>query len=302
MLPFKLVYSDRYDLNIGQHVFPSQKFHLIRDRLFEEGIAGPEDILEPAAATDEDIMLVHDPGYVRRLRTGTLSYHEIVQMEIPYSQRMVEAVWLATGGSILAARRALTDRVCFNLTGGFHHAFPEHGEGFCAIHDFGVAIRRLIADGAIERALVIDCDVHHGNGTAAIFHQDPAVLTISIHQYNNDPSEKPPSDIDIHLEDGTDDSHYLAALSERYEPAIERFKPQLVFYVAGADPYCHDQLGGLSLTLDGLKDRDGLVIETALRAGAAVAVVLAGGYASNVNDTVTINCNTVLAAKEALGG
>jgi acetoin utilization deacetylase AcuC-like enzyme len=165
-----------------------------------------------------------------------------------------------------------------------------------------VAIRRLLAEQAIQRALVIDCDVHHGNGTAAIFHGDPAVFTISIHQYNNYPSEKPPSDIDIHLEDGTDDSRYLAALAERYEPAIERFRPQLVFYVAGADPYCHDQLGGLALSLDGLRDRDGLVMDTALRASAAVAVVLAGGYAANVNDTVTIHCNTVLAAKNALTG
>ena len=300
MLPFKLVYSSRYDLNLGEHIFPSQKFRLIRDRLLKDGVGAPEDILEPSPADDEDILLVHEPGYVQRLKTGTLSYQEILQMEIPYSRQMVEAVWLAAGGSILAARRALEDGIGINLGGGFHHAFPDHGEGFCAIHDVAVAIRRLLADGVIERALVIDCDVHHGNGTAAIFHGDPAVFTISIHQYNNYPAEKPPSDIDIHLEDRAGDADYLAALSARYAPAVEKFRPQLAFYVAGADPYYQDQLGGLALSLDGLKRRDLLVIETARRAGAAVAVALAGGYALNVNDTVTIHANTVIAAREVM--
>jgi len=301
MLPFKLIYSARYDLNLGHHVFPSQKFRLVRDRLLREGLAAPEDFLEPAPASDEDILLVHEPGYVHRPKSGTLSYEEIARMEIPYSRPLVEAVWLAAGGSILAAQRALVDRIAVNLGGGFHHAFPGHGEGFCAIHDVAVAIRRLLKDRVIERALVIDCDVHHGNGTAAIFAGDPAVFTISIHQYNNYPAQKPPSDIDIHLQDGTGDADYLTALSAQYIPAAARFRPQLVFYVAGADPYCRDQLGGLSLSLEGLKRRDRLVIDAALRAGAGIAVVLAGGYAFDVNETVLIHCNTVAAAKEALG-
>jgi acetoin utilization deacetylase AcuC-like enzyme len=300
MLPFKLIYSDGYDLNLGEHVFPSQKFRLIRDRLLADGVAGPEDILEPTPVADEDVLLVHEPGYVQRLKTGTLSFMEVLQMEIPYSRKMVEAAWLAAGGTLLAARRALLDGVGINLAGGFHHAFPGHGEGFCPIHDVAIAIRRLLAEGTIDRALVIDCDVHHGNGTAAIFAGDPSVFTISLHQYNNYPSEKPPSDIDIHLEDGTDDAGYLADLSAHYIPALEKFRPQLVFYLAGADPYCQDQLGGLSLTLDGLKRRDRLVIEAARRAGAAVAVTLAGGYARDVSDTVTIHCNTVVAAKAIL--
>ena len=300
MLPFKLVYSGRYDLNLGAHVFPSQKYRLLHERLLNQGIAGPEDILEPTPATDEDILLVHEPGYVQRLKTGTLSYQEILLMEIPYSRQMVQAVWLATGGTILAARQALQDGVAFNLTGGFHHAFPDHGEGFCAIHDVAVAIRRLLADDVIERALVIDCDVHHGNGTAAIFAGDDNVFTISIHQYNNYPAEKPTSDIDIHLEDRTGDAEYLVALSSRYVPAVAKFRPQLVFYVAGADPYYQDQLGGLSLTMEGLQRRDKLVIEAARRAGAAVTVTLAGGYAVDVNDTVSIHVNTVVAAKEVL--
>jgi acetoin utilization deacetylase AcuC-like enzyme len=300
MLPFKLVYSEGYDLNLGQHVFPSQKYRLIHRRLLETGMASPEDFLEPAPATDEDILLVHDAGYVRRLKTGTLSYQEIIQMEIPYSRQMVEAVWLATGGTILAGRRALADGLAMNLSGGFHHAFRDHGEGFCAIHDVAVAIRRLQAEKAIERALVIDCDVHQGNGTAAIFAADDSVFTISIHQYDNYPSEKPPSNIDMHLADRTGDADYLVALSARYVPAVESFRPQLVCYVAGADPYYQDQLGGLSLTMEGLQRRDRFVIEAARRAGAAVAITLAGGYAAEVSDTVVIHCNTVAAAKEAL--
>lgn len=302
MLPFKLVYSDGYDLHLGAHVFPSQKFRLVHDRLLQAGIAAPDDFLEPPPATDDDILLVHEPGYVRRLKTGTLSYREILQMEIPYSRQTVDAVWLAAGGSILAARRALADGLAFNLGGGFHHAFPDHGEGFCAIHDVAVAIRCLQAEGAVERALVIDCDVHHGNGTAAIFAGDASVFTVSIHQHNNYPAEKPPSDIDIHLEDRTGDADYLVALSARYIPAVEKFRPQLVFYIAGADPYCQDQLGGLSLTIGGLERRDRLVIQAARRAGAGVAVTLAGGYALDVNDTVGIHVNTVVAAKEVMVG
>jgi len=300
MLPFKLVYSPGYDLNLGAHVFPSQKYRLIRERLLADAIAAPDDFLEPEPAADEDVLLVHDPGYVGRLRTGTLAYQEIIRMEIPYSRRMVEAVWLSVGGTILAARRALADGLAVNLGGGFHHAFPAHGEGFCVLHDVAVAARRLLADQAIERALVIDCDVHHGNGTAAIFAGDPRVFTISLHQYNNYPAEKPPSDIDVHLPDRTGDSEYLLALSAQYIPAVERIQPHLVFYIAGADPYENDQLGGLGLTVAGLKRRDKLVIDAARRAGAAVAVTLAGGYAVDVTDTVAIHCNTVIAAREIL--
>ena len=301
MLPFKLIYSPRYDLNLGEHIFPTQKYRLIRDHLLAEGIAGAGDFLEPDPASDDDILLVHDPGWVRRLQSGTLSYQEILRLEIPYSRQMVEAVWIATGGSILAARQALADGLAVNLGGGFHHAFPAHGEGFCAVHDVAVAIRRLLADRAIERALVIDCDVHHGNGTAAIFGDDPAVFTISIHQLDNYPTEKPPSTIDLHLPDRTGDAEYLRLLEERYVTALAAFRPQLVFYLAGADPYYQDQLGGLALTLEGLKQRDRLVMESARRAGAAVAVVLAGGYALDVHDTVRIHCNTVVEAREVAG-
>ena len=299
-LPFHLVYHEGYDLNLGEHVFPSQKFRWIHDQLLREGFAGAEDIARPAPASDDDILLVHDAGWVERLRRGTLGYHEILRLEIPYSQKMVEAFWLAAGGTILASRLALEEGIGFNLGGGFHHAFRAHGEGFCAINDIAVAIRRLQCDGAIRRAMVVDCDVHHGNGTAAIFAGDRSVYTLSIHQHNNYPTEKPPSDLDIHLEDGVGDGEYLERLSNGLRAAFAMAQPELVVYVAGADPYCEDQLGGLALTLDGLMNRDRLVMRSALQLGVPVNVVLAGGYARNVVDTVLIQCNTAQAARETL--
>jgi acetoin utilization deacetylase AcuC-like enzyme len=299
MLPFKLVYHNGYDLNLGEHVFPSQKYRLIRDRLLEEHFAEPADFIAPQPASDADILRVHDPRWVQRLKTGTLSVEEILKLEIPYSPEMVAGFWLATGGSILAARNALRERIGFNIGGGFHHAFPGHGEGFCAIHDVAVAIRALQHDGLIQRAMVVDLDVHHGNGTAAIFAGDRSVLTLSMHQFHNYPSEKPDSIIDIHLRDGVEDEEYLSRLKDSLAVAMS-FAPNLVFYLAGADPYQQDQLGGLSLTIDGLKQRDRLVFETALAQNVPIAVVLAGGYARHTGDTVTIHCNTAKAAKEAL--
>jgi len=300
MLPFKLIYHPGYDLNLGEHVFPSRKFRMIHDRLIADGFAGAGDFETPEPPADEDILLVHTPRWVHRLKTGTLDPAEILKLEIPYSREMVEAFWLAAGGSILAARRALRDGFAYNVGGGFHHAFPGHGEGFCAIHDFAVAIRKMQQERRIERAMVVDCDVHHGNGTAAIFHGDERVFTLSIHQYNNYPSEKPASTVDIHLRDGVSDEEYLALLENECEKGMRDFRPDLVFYVAGADPYGEDQLGGLALTMDGLKRRDRIVLEAARTNGAVVAVVLAGGYARNVEDTVTIHCNTARVAAEVL--
>jgi acetoin utilization deacetylase AcuC-like enzyme len=228
-----------------------------------------------------------------------LTQAEIIQLEIPYSREMVEGFWLATGGTILAARNALRDRIGFNIGGGFHHAFPDHGEGFCAIHDVAIAIRALQHERAIERVLVVDCDVHHGNGTAAIFKGDRSVLTLSLHQFNNYPSDKPPSVIDVDLRDGVEDAEYLDRLGGALGLAVS-FGPDLVVYVAGADPYLEDQLGGLALTIEGLKRRDQLVFDIALSRRVPVAVVLAGGYARDTNDTVTIHCNTAKAAAEPL--
>jgi len=300
MLPFRLIYHDRYDLNFGAHVFPTVKYKLIRERLLAEKFAEPEDFVVPEPAPEEDLLLVHDADWVRRLKTGTLSYHDIVKLEIPYSRQMVDAFILSAGGTTLACRLALADGIGFNIGGGFHHAFHDHGEGFCAINDMAVAIRRLLREGVLERAMVVDCDVHQGNGTASLFAGDQRVFTISIHQYNNYPAVKPPSDIDIHLPDQTGDEDYVEQLRSKYVPALEGHRPNLVLYVAGADPYYQDQLGGLGLTLAGLKARDRAVMDAALERGVPVAVTLAGGYAFQLEDTVSIHVNTAKAALESL--
>lgn len=299
MLPFKLIYADGYDLNLGAHVFPSQKFRMIRDRLLEQGIAEPSDFLAPEPATDEDLLRVHSQEYVRKLKTGTLSEAEIARLEVPYSRELVEACWLAAGGSILAGQCALRDGWAANIGGGFHHACPDHGEGFCAIHDVAVAIRRLQHDGVVQRAMVVDTDVHHGNGTAVIFHDDETVFTLSIHQENNYPFFKPPSTVDIDLPDGIGDDDYLGILERHLQKASQNFTPQILFYIAGADPYREDQLGGLALTLEGLARRDALVFEYARRNSVPVASALAGGYARRVADTVSIHAATVVAMRDA---
>jgi len=300
MVPFQLVYSDGYYLPIGPHVFPAEKYRRVRDRLIETGVAESSDFLTPEPADDRDILLVHTPEYVRKLATGTLSAQEEMELEIPFSPELVRAFWLAAGGSILAAKCALQNGVSINIGGGFHHAFPDHGEGFCMIHDVGVAIRTLQAGGKIRTAMTVDTDVHHGNGTAAIFGNDASVFTLSIHQENNYPMPKPPSDEDIGLEDGTRDHDYLDALEVGFLRALKKVTPDLIFYIGGADPYREDQLGGLALTIEGLQKRDRLVFEHARRRGIPVASTLAGGYARRVADTVRIHVNTIVAARDVL--
>jgi acetoin utilization deacetylase AcuC-like enzyme len=335
MLPFKLVYSDAYYLPIGGHVFPAEKYGGVRDRLLSDDVADSTDFLEPQPAGDEDILLVHTPEYVHKLKTGTLSPDEEMAMEVPYSRDLVNAFWLAAGGSILAARQCLIDGVCVSIGGGFHHAFPDHGEGFCMIHDVAVAIRRLQRDNRIRTAMTVDCDVHQGNGTAAIFagtrtksvplpsvatstlnqQSSPGtrtttkmrgahsgdVFTISLHQHNNYPMFKPPSSIDVDLPDGIGDDDYLAWLDNALSSGLRQFQPDLLCYIAGADPYREDQLGGLSLTIEGLKKRDELVFRVARARRIPVMVTYAGGYARKIEDTVTIHSNTVIAAKEVFG-
>ena len=332
MLPFKLVYSDDYYLPIGAHVFPAEKYNRIHERLLASGVAASSDFVVPLPATDQDVLRVHTPQYVQKLKTGTLSAREQLELEVPYSPELVRAFWLAAGGSILAADHALNDGVAFSIGGGFHHAFPDHGEGFCVIHDVAIAIRRMQRDGRIRNAMTVDCDVHHGNGTAAIFagtrtaseplpsevtsamrSSRPArakmrsshagdVFTISLHQENNYPMWKPPSSIDIDLPDETGDDDYLAWLDHALNSGLRQFEPELLCYLAGADPYREDQLGGLSLTIDGLKRRDELVFRAAQARGIPVMVTLAGGYAMKLEDTITIHCNTVAAAKEVFAG
>jgi acetoin utilization deacetylase AcuC-like enzyme len=324
MLPFRLIYSDGYYLPIGQHVFPAQKYRLVHDRLLSSGIAEPSDFIEPKSAADKDVLLVHTSEYVYRLQYGMLSAAEELQMEIPYSEELVDAFWLVAGGSILAAQLALESGVAINIGGGFHHAHPNHGEGFCMIHDVAVAIRRLQKDGKIKRAMTVDCDVHQGNGTATIFgnrqtvhrnlpswsgiaeapktglmeREEEDVFTISLHQANNYPAIKPPSSIDVNLPDHTSDEEYLAQLDNALSSGLRQFQPDLLCYIAGADPYKEDQLGGLDLTIEGLKQRDEFVFKVARRKDIPVMVTYAGGYAMNVEDTITIHCNTVLAARE----
>src|SRR6202521_2479388 len=228
LLPFKLVYHDRYDLNLGAHVFPSQKFRLIHELLLHENIAVPQDFLRPEAASDEDILRVHTAEWVRKLKTGVLTASDVMKLEVPYSPELVEAVWLAAGGSILAAQSALRDGFGSNLGGGFHHAYPGHGEGFCAIHDVAVAIRTLQARKKIVRAMVVDTDVHHGNGTAAIFGKDNSVFTLSIHQVNNYPAHKPHSSLDLNMADRADDDEYLSVLIPAVQKALDEFRPDIL--------------------------------------------------------------------------
>jgi acetoin utilization deacetylase AcuC-like enzyme len=300
VLPFKLVYHAGYNLDLGAHVFPARKYRLMRDGLVAKGIADPADIIAPEPASDEDVLRVHTAEYVHKLKTGTLTASEQMRLELPFSQKVVDAFWLAAGGSILAARCAMQDGFGMNLGGGFHHAFPGHGEGFCMLNDVAIAARRLQADGAAARVLVVDVDVHQGNGTAYIFAGDPTVFTFSIHQARNYPEPKPPSDLDINLEDGAGDEAYLRELRRGLDESLARCSPDLILYVAGADPYREDQLGGLSLTLAGLRQRDDLVFAEARRRGVPVAVTLAGGYARNTEDTVRIHMNTVLAARDCI--
>jgi len=330
MSTLKLVYSDGYYLPIGAHVFPAEKYRLVHEQLLKDGIAKPADFVEPQPASDQDILLVHTQEYVSKLKNGTLSPFEEAQMEVPYSPELIRAFWLAAGGSIKAAELALENGIAFNIGGGFHHAFPDHGEGFCVIHDVAVAIRRMQKDGRIKRAMTVDCDVHHGNGTAAIFagrdiaglplpshtfrakpgtspdkssirvtpNPEPDVFTISLHQANNYPAWKPPSSIDVNLPDRTGDADYLKWLDNALSSGLRQFEPDLICYIAGADPYKEDQLGGLSLTIEGLKKRDELVFRVAKARSIPVMVTYAGGYARRVEDTVTIHSNTVVAGKE----
>jgi acetoin utilization deacetylase AcuC-like enzyme len=292
MLP--LVYHLGYDLNLGSHVFPAQKYRLIRERLADWPVQTPE------PATDNQVLLVHTPAWTAALRDGTLTPRQIQTLEIPWSPEMARGFWLAAGGTLLAGRLALTHGGAYNIGGGFHHAFPNHGEGFCALHDVAIAIRALQAEGLIERAIVVDTDVHHGNGTAAIFATDPSVFTLSIHQQNNYPAIKPPSDLDLPLADGVGDDEYLAILQPAVEQAVASFQPDILFYVAGADPYYDDQLGGLDLSIAGLEARDQAVFAAARRRRIPIAVTLAGGYARRVEDTVTIQTNTALALYKTL--
>jgi acetoin utilization deacetylase AcuC-like enzyme len=324
-----LVYSEKAVLPIGEHIFRSSKYREIRQCLLASGAFHENGFVCPLPCREDDLLLVHTPLWVEKLKRGILSMREEMELEVPYSKELATAFCSMAGGSILAARLALKQGCCVHLGGGFHHAFADHGEGFCLINDVAIAIRCMQREGGISRAMVLDCDVHQGNGTAAIFGSDARepnpeiarsaallgprraahvqssaardVFTISLHQENNYPYWKPPSSIDVNLPDGTSDAEYMQWLETALESSQQRFEPELICYVAGADPFAEDQLGGLALSIEGLKQRDLRVFRYAREHGVPIMTTLAGGYASKPSDTVAIHTNTVLAAKEVFG-
>ncbi|MBE3112935.1 MAG: histone deacetylase [Acidobacteria bacterium] len=295
--PFQLVYSNEYWMvETGKHVFPLQKYRLVYENLLAMG-AKKENFLRPRPAPDEDVLLVHTARYLKRVKTGTLSHAELRALEIRYSPELVRFALLSVGGTVLTARKALECGLAVHLGGGFHHAFPDHGEGFCLLNDVAVAVRKMIEEKFARKVMVVDCDLHQGNGTAAALAGRKDVFTLSIHQMDIYPTEKPLSTVDVGLWAGDGDAKYLAELGAHIPRIYNEFRPDIVFYLAGADPYEKDQLGGLSLTKAGLKERDKVVIENARRLKIPVAVVLAGGYAAEIKDTVDIHLNTVRIAQ-----
>lgn len=295
--PFKFIYSDDYWIDLKSHVFPVKKYRLIYEELLRLGVK-KENFVLPRYARDDDLLLVHTPRYLRKLKSGNLSPAEILALELPFSPQLARFGWLFVGGTIVTSEMALKDGVAVHLGGGFHHAFPDHGEGFCVLNDVAVAVEKMKREGKAERMMIVDCDLHQGNGTSSIMRGKDYVFTFSIHQMDNYPAEKPPSSLDVGLWSGDGDEKYLAALRSHFPSLYEKFKPDLVFYLAGADPYEHDQLGNLKITKAGLKERDMIVIGEARKRDIPVAVMLAGGYAVDVADTVSIHLNTI---KVALG-
>jgi acetoin utilization deacetylase AcuC-like enzyme len=294
----QLVYSPRYHIDIGPHVFPTAKYRLVYERIAK---SHPDAlVIEPQPATWEELALVHSPEYLDKMRNGGFDAGELAALEIPWSPEAVEGFRLMTGGTLTAARAVMkpeqgSSPIVFHVGGGFHHAFANHGEGFCLFNDVAMAIRWLFESGAVRRAAVVDLDVHHGNGTAFIFERDPRVFTFSMHQQHNYPLHKPRGSLDIGLADGATDDTYLPEL-KRGLTAVFGFDPEIVFYLAGADPYEDDVLGGLALSKTGLRERDRRVLQACRTHGMPVVIVLAGGYARQVADTVDIHHATFVEA------
>lgn len=294
----KVIWSPRYEVDIGAHVFPTRKYRLVRDRLLEQGVVEPDDVVEPEPVDEEGLARVHTAEYRRKIHRDAFTQAERWRLEVPFSAELEAAMRLCCGGTILAGRQALEDGAALHLGGGFHHAYADHGEGFCLYNDVAVAAAGLLALGEVERVAVVDLDVHHGNGTARIFADESRVFTFSMHQEANYPADKPPSDLDVGLPNGVGDADYLELLETHLTRVLEDGRPDLVLYLAGADPYREDQLGGLGLTRDGLRSRDRRVFSMAGQRGVPVAVTLAGGYARRTDDTVEIHAATV---EEAVG-
>ena len=291
-----LFYSDDYEADIGPHIFPMRKYRLVKERLLDMAVARPDDFVRPEPASVEDALLVHTEMYVAKLLNGTLSPLEEATLELPYSKELIDKSFLGAGGTISAVRSSFERGVGVNIAGGLHHAFPDHGEGFCVLNDVAMGVARALEDGLAERVATVDCDVHQGNGTAAIFSKDKRVFTFSIHQELNYPMAKPPSDLDIGLPNDADGTLYLSNLKSALDTIFGEFSPEMVFYVAGADPYEHDLLGGLALTKQDLADRDEAVMSACASRGVPFVVALAGGYAERTSDTAEIHAAAIARA------
>lgn len=298
---YRLFYSPYYYADIGEgHVFPIRKFELVRDLLVQEGTLLPEEIIEPLPAKIEDLLLVHTEDYISRLVSGTLNTKEIRKLGLPWSQSLVRRSFHAISGTIEATKYALQSGIASNLAGGTHHAFPDRGEGFCVLNDVATAIRVLQRDKLAERFLIVDCDVHQGNGTAFIFQDDPSVFTFSMHGEKNFPLHKEKSSLDIELPDKTGDMEFLETLEQALSRIILH-NPDIIFYLGGADPFEKDKLGRLSLTKEGLMKRDEMVLQFAKDHHTPIVTTMSGGYALDINDTVEIHANTIRAVKKVYG-
>ena len=291
---------DRYEVRLPPgHRFPMEKYRLLREAVVARGLLGPVEVAVPDLATDQQILRAHHSSYLAKVTKGELTDREVRRIGFPWSPDLVERARCSVGGTIAACRAALEDGVGVNLAGGTHHAFPDHGQGYCLFNDVVIAIREMQTRGRIRRAVILDGDVHQGNGTAAMVADDPTVFTFSVHGARNFPLRKERSDLDIGLEDGSGDDAYLAAWERGVHLALERSNPDLAVFLAGADPYWDDRLGRLSVTIEGLGERDRFAFERCGRAGVPIAVVMGGGYARNVKDTVRIHLQTVLTAAAA---
>lgn len=290
-------YSDQFVLPLpDDHKFPMAKYARLRETILADGVLDPSRLHEAPAAARDDLRLAHTAAYIDAVFAGTLPREAQRRIGFPWSDAMVERSCRSVGATIAAARAALVEGCAVNLAGGTHHAFTDRGEGFCVFNDVAVAARALQRDDAARQIAVIDCDVHQGNGTAAIFHGDASVFTFSMHGAHNFPFRKEVSDLDLALEDGTADAQYLALLDEHLPVVLSTARPDLVFYLAGADPYEGDRLGRLKLTVDGLRRRDDLVLQCCRDADIPVAISMSGGYARDIDAIVTIHVNTVRAA------
>ena len=290
----KIYTSDHFVLPLPEgHRFPMQKYALLRQRVAEAHLIPAQDFRVPPAASDEQILRAHNPNYLQRVVQGALSEKEIRRLGFPWSPELVERSRRSVGGTIQACRTALEEGLTANLAGGTHHAYPDHGEGFCVFNDAAIAARALQAEGRLRRVVILDCDVHQGNGTAAIFAGDDSVFTFSIHGAKNFPFHKETSDLDLALPDESGDEDFLEALELGAKQAIARSHADLAIYIAGADPFSGDRLGRLALSKAGLAQRDQLVFDLCQQAGLPVAVVMGGGYARQIEDTVDIHFETI---------